>query len=976
MAVSDDRTANTTRVRGRKKAAGVTATPPAVLDRIAPGSRVIVRDQDWQVVEVERQALGTSAIVRCIGRSELVRDRPASFFSDIDLIEPEDPSKTRFKLDTSPHGVETRLVLESLIRRTPVPISNTNLTVGHQILADDLPYQREPFRMAMGQLQPRLLVADAVGLGKTIEVGMLLSELQRRGRANRVLAVVPRHILDQIQHELWCRCAFPLVRLDSDGIQRVRQKIPAGQNPFTYFNRVIVSIDTLKNPSRYRHHLERVRWDVVWIDEAHSVANRSAQRSQLAQVIAPNADALILTTATPHNGQADAFAHLVSLLDPTAVPDPDKVTVDDIDHLVVRRHKHSPDVEAVVGDRWAQRAEPLPISVTPTAAEEAVFAELSSTWLNPTNPSPAKDPLFSYTLLKAALSSPAALSETIENRLTRQRVGVLRDTTLAAEDTEVEALRRLWILGEDALEAGSAKLTALMNALREIGVGRDSDARAVIFSERIRTLDWIAKAVRSELKMSDKQVQTFHNSKSDEEQQQIVEDFSMASSPIRVLVTSDIASEGVNLHKQCHNLIHFDIPWSLITVEQRNGRIDRYGQEESPQIRYLIYNPADPEVAGDVRVVAKLIEKENLAHKALGDAASVMGLYSETAEEKAIIAALRQHSPEAKEQALEEKAPDEVTFDPWAYVGLDSDTADQPITAVDIDPQPGLFPSVEAYVSEGLRLAYNDLGSLRWEVDGPILSFQPPEDLMRRLEALPQSYLRQRDLHQRLRLTADKAAADESLQQAVDSKAAAGESGTAWPEIHYLGPQHPVLDWLADKILYRINRNEAIAVPCDVTDPTILVSGVWSNRLGEPIAALWQAATVEDGLVTFEDMLSAIRRAGLIEGMVNPVWHGDLAEIDGLAEAVVNATEARMTDMVEDSLAAVEGRIAQTRERLERWQREARLIADEIRSDPHRVRRLEHVERVTRQIEGLIDDHTPADAPLIRVVGALVPRDT
>ena len=302
------------------------ATTAKDLDLIAPGSRVIVRDLEWQVVEKETQALGTKAIVRCVGRSELVRDQPASFFSDLDEIKPEDPKRTTFRLDTSANGIETRLILESLVRRTPVPISNTSLTVGSRMLADDLPYQREPFRAAMAQLQPRLLVADAVGLGKTIEVGMLLAELQRRGRAARILAVVPRHILDQVQHELWCRAGIPLVRLDSEGIQRMRQRIPAGRNPFTYFNRVIVSIDTLKSPSRYRHHLEKVRWDVVWVDESHKLINKGTQNNQLAHVLAPQADALILTSATPHNGKPEAFAQLIDLLDPTAVTDPEQVT--------------------------------------------------------------------------------------------------------------------------------------------------------------------------------------------------------------------------------------------------------------------------------------------------------------------------------------------------------------------------------------------------------------------------------------------------------------------------------------------------------------------------------------------------------------------------------------------------------------------------------------------------------------------------
>jgi len=947
-------------------------TPPKVLDQIAPGSRVIVRDQDWQVVEVERQALGTTAIVRCIGRSELVRDRPGSFFSDIDRIEPEDPTRTRFRLDESAHGLETRLILESMIRRTPVPISNINLTVGHEILADDLPYQREPFRMAMDQLQPRLLVADAVGLGKTIEVGILLSELQRRGRANRVLAVVPRHILDQIQHELWCRCAFPLVRLDSDGIQRVRQKIPAGQNPFTYFNKVIVSIDTLKNPSRYRHHLERVRWDVVWIDEAHSVANRSAQRAQLAQVIGPSADALILTTATPHNGQPDAFANLISLLDPTAVPNPEEVTVEDISHLVVRRHKHSPDVAAVVGDRWAERAEPIPISVKPSSAEDAVFNELSATWLSPNVKPPSQDALFAYTLLKAALSSPAALSESIEHRLTRRRVDVLKDRSIPVEDEEVDALRRLWILSEEARAKGSAKLDALIGALRQIGIGPKSGERVVIFSERIRTLDWIAEAIRHELRMDVDQVQTFHNSKSDEEQQQTVEAFSMASAPIRVLVTSDIASEGVNLHKQCNQMIHFDLPWSLITVEQRNGRIDRYGQLKSPQIRYLIYNPEDSEVASDVRVLSKLIEKENIAHKALGDVASVMGLHSETAEEHSIIEALRKRTEVEREAALEEKAPTDKVFDPWSFVGLDGNVT-APSLDVDVDPPTTLFDSRASYLTEGLQLIYGDLTTIGWETDVEVLSLQPPQDLMRRLDALPQSYLRQRGLLQRLRLTTDPSVATTSLDLAVNAKAQAGESGTAWPEIHYLGPQHPVLDWVADKLLYRVDRNEAIAIPCDVDESTFLVSGVWSNKLGEPIAGAWLAATDENGLVTFEDMFEALRRAGVSASMVNPRWQGDLERLEHRTEAVVQAAANRMADTVADALEDTWERLGRTRKRLEAWQQEARLLADQLRSDSHRARRIRRIERVTQQIEALISDQTPADAPLIRIVGALVP---
>ena len=103
-----------------------------------------------------------------------------------------------------------------------------------------------------------------------------------------------------------------------------------------------------------------------------------------------------------------------------------------------------------------------------------------------------------------------------------------------------------------------------------------------------------------------------------------------------MLITGDLASEGVNLHAQCHELIHFDIPWSLIRIEQRNGRIDRYGQRHPPQITTLLLSPETEAFSGDLRVLSRLIEKEHEAHSALGDAASLMGKYDVDAEEDEI----------------------------------------------------------------------------------------------------------------------------------------------------------------------------------------------------------------------------------------------------------------------------------------------------------------------------------------------------
>lgn len=943
---------------------------------------MIVRDQEWQVEEVERQALGTRAIVRCSGRSELVRGQRASFFTDIDLVVPEDPSQTKFRLDLSPRGIETRLLIESMVRRTPVPISNSDVLVGHRALIDDLPFQREPFRKVTEQLQPRILIADAVGLGKTIEVGIMLTELQRRGRANRVLVVVPRHILDQVQHELWCRFGFPLVRLDSEGIQRLRQRIPVGRNPFAYYNRAIVSLDTIKNAGMYRHHLEKVRWDVVWIDESHKLVNRGTLNNQLAQVLAPNADALILSSATPHNGKAESFAELVSLLDPTAVPDPTKVTADDIAHLVVRRHKHSSDVAAAIGDKWAERLPPKTLTISPSEQEERIFSVLSEKWViseerrKAGEKSVSEDPLFPYTLLKAALSSPEALNETVERRLTPKRLQGLVANQTTEPSNEESALLELWRLSAEARDGQSAKLNAIIETLREIGVGPKSSIRAVIFSERIATLDWIAKAIRTHLNMNEEAVVTFHNSKSDEDQQRIVEDFSMATSAIRVLVTSDIAAEGVNLHKQCHHLIHADLPWSLITTTQRNGRIDRYGQLHSPEIRYLVYLPNDPEIASDVRVLKKLIEKEHEAHIALGDAASVMGLHSEKAEEAEIIAVLRKGNESEKESALESVAPTVEKWNPWTFVGLSSTETDAPPPPVlaSIGREVSLFEGDDVYLEAALRLAFENLQELDWATDGPVLSFIPPDDLVRRLDALPQSYLRQRDLAHRLRLTVDPRRANQSLIDALNSRDVTNDSGTAWPEIHHLGPQHPVLDWVADKILYRTARGEAPALSADVADPVILLSGVWSNSLGEPIAAAWLAGTIEDGMVVFGDMFEALSAAGITNVMVNAPTSFAVESLSLHLPQVVVAATAHLENQLEDQIARVRERLELTKARLSTWQAGARAVTEAMAPGAQKNRRLEDIDRVTRRIESLVNENSPASAPLIRVLGALIPR--
>ena len=217
----------------------------------APRARVLVRGEEWIVKRVSADLLGHVSAVRVIGISELVRGKEAVFLTDIDSIEELRPEDTKLVSDPTPRSRRARLYLESLLRRTPP--TGSELSVGHLGAMDRADFQLVPAAKALAQPRPRILIADGVGLGKTLEVGVLLSELIRRGRGERILVVALKSILTQFQEEMWARFTIPLVRLDSVGLQRVRAKIPSHMNPFYHYDRVIISIDTLKKDGEYRH---------------------------------------------------------------------------------------------------------------------------------------------------------------------------------------------------------------------------------------------------------------------------------------------------------------------------------------------------------------------------------------------------------------------------------------------------------------------------------------------------------------------------------------------------------------------------------------------------------------------------------------------------------------------------------------------------------------------------------------------------
>ncbi|MFM6205274.1 SNF2-related protein, partial [Planktothrix sp.] len=239
---------------------------------IAPGARILCRDAEWLVKSVSCSSDGDQ-VIEAVGVSEFLRGRRVQFLKEIEEktgdLQVLKAEKTELVNDDSSGYVRSLLFIEANFKQT-VP-EDGRIYLGQQAAMDTLNYQLYPACKALQMPRQRLLIADAVGLGKTLECGILVSELIYRGKGRRILVVATKSMMVQFQKEFWQRFTIPLVRLDSVEIQRVRSRLPGNHNPFHYYDRAIISIDTLKQDREYRSYLEQAYWDILIIDEAHNV---------------------------------------------------------------------------------------------------------------------------------------------------------------------------------------------------------------------------------------------------------------------------------------------------------------------------------------------------------------------------------------------------------------------------------------------------------------------------------------------------------------------------------------------------------------------------------------------------------------------------------------------------------------------------------------------------------------------------------
>jgi len=969
-------------------------------ETIAPGARVRVRGEEWLVDNAQTTSEGGLA-VRATGLSELVRDESATFLTRLDDVEPVDPRDTQFVVDESPGHRRGRLYLDTLLRRSPA--TGRGIHIGHRGAMEGTDYQLMPAGRALDRPRPRILIADKVGLGKTVEAGILLSELIQRGRGERILVVGLKSVLAQIQEELWSRFTIPLVRLDSRGIRRVRNEIPSYQNPFHHYDRAIISIDTLKNNQKYRHHLEECRWDAVLIDECQHVAVRGStpsQRARLAKLLSRTTDALIMTSATPHDGDPESFASLVDLLDPTAISNPTDFSRDDIDDLFVRRSKK--DIQDEVGESFREREVSLEF-VEAREPENRVFELLHDAQFRTVDERQgAHGLLFQTTLLKSYLSSPPACRQTIDNRLAHDDLAdpddpdaahdrrVLGETRNALESLEYDPDR-------DRDDQPYAKLNALVELLDEFGwSGNRYGDRVVVFAERIPTLHWLAVALEDAFSMASERLAIFDGSLGDREQQQLVKEFGTENGDVELLLGSDAAAEGINLHFCCHRLVHFDIPWSLITLEQRNGRIDRFGQTETPDIRYLLTEPEPEAYAGDLRIIERLVEKEEAAHEQLGDAATLMQEYDAARETERVGRGIeRGDDPEeiVPDVPDEDEAGegDQESF--WSFLSRTGDEAGEVPECV----EPYRLYDDDAYARSALRaLAENGAAGLEAsdvEERAGGLVVRAPEDLKRRYEYLPDELQRE---GWEFRLTTDR----DLVQQAL---AESREEEDAWSEWELFWDLHPVADWLHDRVLgmYRAagtdfsDRAAVFRAPTggdgglEGGEVAYVMQGIVSNRESQPVIVDWFAVVVDsDGDLEergFEPFADAIE---LDDDLPNPGGEVDVDRLEEHLGDAVNAAEERMLRLRDQRADEMESELKEHARELKEWYDERRQYLegrleelDDAATAARRVRKqenereLQHMQRLReRRREWFERRLNTVPEPSIRIVAGVVPR--
>ena len=615
-------------------------------------------------------------------------------------------------------------------------------------------YQLVPLLKALSMPRVSLLIADDVGLGKTVEAGLILTELLLRRRIRRVLILTPASLRHQWRDELHDKFSLRFEVVDRKETDRLRRRLGMDANPWRSFDRIVASYHYLRQPDVREQFLSASRvpegsphlpWDLLIVDECHHLMpaplGEDSELCRTLRLVAPQFEHRLFLSATPHNGHTRSFTGLLEMLDPvrfTRTSEMGAAMRGRINDVVIRRLKRQIN-EGSAAPRFSRRRPPKAVELQTDSREAALTAAFDAfrTAVRRLVAGGAKSRrragTFAVEILgKRLLSCPTAFAESW--RRTRQGFrdsAAASETELAAaeralrretgDDRETEAreataaaVTGAWLrnfaeavtaeirgiesalgdLGFDldgkpiieqmpAADARFDALTALIERLLRAGGAFRADERLVVFTEYKTTLDYVTRRLRARYP-SDRILTLFGagapEGMSDADRETVKTAFNDPESRVRVLVATDAASEGLNLHRTARTLLHYDLPWNPSRLEQRNGRLDRYGQARDVTVHYFL-GRADP----DLRFLDHIVRKADEIREDLG---SVNEVFDRAAHRRLIqgeapaqvIAELDRDLEAALNPDAARSAPDAD-----ARIAADADTAAL-AAEVDLDP--------------------------------------------------------------------------------------------------------------------------------------------------------------------------------------------------------------------------------------------------------------------------------------------------
>jgi superfamily II DNA or RNA helicase len=561
-------------------------------------------------------------------------------------------------------------------------------------------YQLDPVVRALSLPRANLLIADDVGLGKTIEAGLVVQELLLRHRARTVLVVCPASLCVKWRDEMAEKFGLEFRIVDAECLRQLRRSRGPYANPWTYFPRLITSIDWLKRdrPMRLlgdvlpagRPSLPRT-FDLLIVDEVHGCAPSGrgryatdSRRTAAIRRIAPHFEHRLFLSATPHNGYPESFGALLELLDDQRFARGVRPDRAQLERVMVRRLKSELPPRWDGSPRFPERV--IDRLVVPYSGDErAAHAALSAYAASRSAAARAEGEGqrvaadFVLTLLKKRLfSSPPAFASTLDQhlrtmtsgRVARQMtptVRVLRraiDATeeefgdeVAAEEATTDALAtaagftaplsteerglldRMRGWAEHARDGGDAKVEVLLDWLDGIvrSGGTWNDERVIIFTEYRDTQRWLQERLVAR-GLGGKRLALLYGGMDTQDRERIKAEFQAAPSmsPVRILLATDAASEGIDLQRHCHRLVHYEIPWNPNRLEQRNGRIDRHGQPaREVRVFHFVgagYEDAAPgSLEGDLQFLWTAVNKVEAIREDLGSVGPVIAEQVEAA---------------------------------------------------------------------------------------------------------------------------------------------------------------------------------------------------------------------------------------------------------------------------------------------------------------------------------------------------------